>query len=320
MKKVVLIGVPHHCNLGDHAIASAEKLFIERYFPDYTYTDVAEENVYKCIDKLKKIITDEDIIMLHGGGNFGSQYPFTEIGRRLVIQSFPNNNIILFPQTIFFEDTEKGQEEFEIAKKIYGNHNKLILIAREEKSYAIMRENFKNNKVFLTPDIVTILNEMKDDGIERSGALMILRDDPESKVSKDINKEIEKILNKYYINIERTDTAQGGNILGHQRKQRLNEMFDKYRKSEFVITDRLHGMIFAAITGTPCIALDNYNHKIKYTSKWLERFEYIRYIENYSDLEKIENIIKELKQIKSGKYDNKFALDIFDEIMGEINI
>ena len=31
MKKVVLLGVPHHCNLGDHAIALSEKKFIKKY-------------------------------------------------------------------------------------------------------------------------------------------------------------------------------------------------------------------------------------------------------------------------------------------------
>ena len=29
------------------------------------------------------------------------------------------------------------------------------------------------------------------------------------------------------------------------------------------MTDRLHGMIFSVITGTPCIVFDNFNSKIK---------------------------------------------------------
>lgn len=38
----------------------------------------------------------------------------------------------------------------------------------------------------------------------------------------------------------------------------------KFRECELVITDRIHGMIFAAITGTPCIALSNYKIKGTY--------------------------------------------------------
>ncbi len=41
------------------------------------------------------------------------------------------------------------------------------------------------------------------------------------------------------------------------RMEELNSKFAEFLSSGLVITDRLHGMIFAAITGTPCIALDN---------------------------------------------------------------
>ena len=40
-------------------------------------------------------------------------------------------------------------------------------------------------------------------------------------------------------------------------EEKIEEMLKKYRKCQLVITDRLHGMIFAAITSTPCIALGN---------------------------------------------------------------
>lgn len=320
MKKVILIGVPHHCNLGDHAIAIAEKKFIDKYFPEYIYNEVAEENTVKCIDKLKTVINNEDIIMIHGGGNFGNQYPLSENGRRLIIQNFPENNIILFPQTIFFDSTEEGKKELEISKKIYNNHKKLVLMAREEKSYEIMKDNFKNNKIFLTPDIVTILNECKKQNVKRNGVLIILRNDAEAKINDNEKTNLLDIIKKYYDNIIFTDTAKGGRILGHQRKDKLDELFDEYRRSELVITDRLHGMIFAAITGTPCIAISNYNHKIKYTYKWLEKFNFIRYIEDYKAFNEFENIIKDLKEIKNGEYNNEFAIDIFDKVMEAINL
>ena len=191
-------------------------------------------------------------------------------------------------------------------------------MAREEKSYEIMKENFKNNKVFLTPDIVTILNETNSNESKREGALIILRNDEETKVSKKINNDIEEILKMYFTKVERSDTAQGGSIMEHKKREKLNDMFDMYRSSELVVTDRLHGMIFAAITETPCIAFDNYNHKIKYTSRWFKHCEYIKYIENHEDLEQLKKDILILKQIKDRKYDNKFAIDIFDDVMQEI--
>ena len=40
MKKVVLMGVPHHNNLGDHAIVLAEREYIEDNFKEYEYYEV----------------------------------------------------------------------------------------------------------------------------------------------------------------------------------------------------------------------------------------------------------------------------------------
>jgi len=315
MKKAILIGVPHHCNLGDHAIAVAERELIKRYYLDYEYREVAEENVHKCIEKIEKNIEKDDILFFHGGGNLGNQYLFIETARRKVIEKFPENQIIVFPETIFFQDNEEGQKELEITKNIYNRHKNLVLLAREEKSYEIMKKVFSNNKVRLTPDIVTILQESKEK-TNRKGALFIIRNDSESKVEKDFVSEIEHICEKEYETIEYSDTAKGGQILGHESKQRLDEMLNKYRESELIITDRLHGMIFAAITGTPCIAVGNYNHKIRESAKWFKHLPYIKYIEQD---EEMQNIVKFIEKIKENyQYSNNFSLEIFDKTFEEI--
>lgn len=64
-----------------------------------------------------------------------------------------------------------------------------------------------------------------------------------------------------------------------------------------MLTDKLHGMIFLYITGTPCIVLANDNHKIEETYKhWLNNANYIRFIEKKT-VENILDAINELKQI-----------------------
>ena len=72
MKKVVLMGVPHHNNLGDNAIALAEKEFIKDFFPEYDYYEISEETIDKCVYKVIDYIAKDSLIFLHGGGNFGS--------------------------------------------------------------------------------------------------------------------------------------------------------------------------------------------------------------------------------------------------------
>ena len=90
----------------------------------------------------------------------------------------------------------------------------------------------------------------------------------------------------------------------------------KFRECELVITDRIHGMIFAAITGTPCIALSNYNYKVKGTYEWIKNLGYIKFTD---DINEIPTLIQELKNIKKIKYDNSFAVKKYEQIVQSIN-
>lgn len=308
--KVILMGIPHHNNLGDNAIVVAEKKYIEDYFKEYQYYEISEEALENCVDKAKEYINDDDIIFLHGGGNLGDEYLYVEEGRRKVIQLFPNNIIIIFPQTIYFSNTERGKRELEKSKKIYSEHKRLTIVAREKISYEIMKREFSNNNVIFTPDIVTYLNKTKE-GNEREGILFILRDDVEKSISKQQVDELTNIAKKYSGKIEFSDTARGKGILEKEREAKLEELFEKYRKAELVITDRLHGMIFAAITSTPCIALDNYNHKVRATFEILKFLDYIKYNDNINE---IEEQIKYLLNTKFEKYNNDFAINELKKI------
>ena len=94
------------------------------------------------------------------------------------------------------------------------------------------------------------------------------------------------------------------NIGGKKREEILDNKFKQFQTSQIVITDRLHGMIFATITETPCVVFGNFNHKIIESYKWLKNLEYIRFCNNMNE---IEDIIEEVIKTKNRKYDNKFA-------------
>lgn len=313
MKKAILMGVPHHNNLGDNAITIAEKQYINDNFKEYKYYEISEETLEKCVDKVKEYISENDIIFLHGGGNLGDEYLYVEEGRRKVIQVFPNNTIILFPQTIYFSKTKKGEQEFEKSKAIYSKHKKLTIIAREQISYEIMKKEFPKNRVIQTPDIVTYLNKTNENS-KREGLLFILRNDIEVNITSEQFENMDKIAKKYFNKIEYSDTARGAGILTKDREKKLEDLLEKYRKAQLVITDRLHGLIFAAITSTPCIALDNYNHKVKASYDVLKDLKYLRYVD---DVRTIEQHIKELLGKEFKKYDNKFAIEAFSKIKKE---
>lgn len=316
-QKIILVGVPYHGNLGDGAIYYAEHRFIKDYFKDYKFYHVSENAMRFCTNKIHKFINDDDIIFIHGGGNIGNLYKWQEDGRRKTIKKFKKNKIISFPQTIYFEDNEDGRKELEETKKIYNAHPDLTLIARESKSYVMMKECFPNNKVLFTPDIVTYLDETKDN-VTRKGALLVMRNDREMKLSNNEQAQIIKIVKDHYRDIKITDThlREDKPMVFDKRIDALDKKFNEFRKAELVITDRLHGMIFSAITSTPCIALGNSNHKIESSVKWFEKLKYIKFTNN---IEQIEEYINELKKLDNVRYDNSSFKEYFNQIIEIVN-
>ena len=65
------------------------------------------------------------------------------------------------------------------------------------------------------------------------------------------------------------------------REAEVERKLDEFRQSRLVITDRLHGMVFAAITGTPCIAFNNSSGKVEGVWRvWLRHLPYIKFVES----------------------------------------
>ena len=275
-KKIIIALAANYGNLGDLAITYAQKNFLEKNFNEYKILEIPIDETYSNMKSLKKIVNKQDIITIIGGGNFGNVYYDIERARQFFIKQFPNNKIVCFPQTIDFTNDKKGKKYFKKARKIYNHHKNLILFAREKKSFNIMKENF-NNKVYLVPDIVLSLNEQEPKEI-REDITICFRDDKENKIDKN---EKELLINK----------------LSENYKEKINYADTHIGNSKLVITDRLHGMIFCAITGTPCIALPNSNGKIEATyKKWLKDVPYIKFIKDITDDKLYQGIDKMLNK------------------------
>ncbi|MBU3179825.1 glycosyltransferase [Clostridium psychrophilum] len=318
---IFLVGTPNHGNLGDQAIVYAENKILGDNFKNHTIIEINTADLLKNLKSLKVNAKKDDIFVLHGGGNLGNEYFWEEEARRKIISEFKDNKIILFPQSIYFKDTENGKNELEKTKTIYNQHKDFTIIAREETSYSIMKEAFPNNNVIMTPDIVMYLNKTNP-VYHRSGALLSLRKDREGVLTQEQKDEIKNDVQSNFDKIIITDTVaecknQDNQVLEYmvnknQREKQLNKKWDQFKKVELVITDRLHGMVFCAITSTPCIVIANYNHKVKDTYAWLKDLNYIRFVD---DIDEIPSLIKELKNIKVKEYDNSFAMKNYEKII-----
>lgn len=266
-KRVFFLDAPSYGNLGDQAIAFAMREFIRKTLPDYSQFEIQEDEFPLYYRWLKKNIREEDVICLTGGGNMGTNYRVFEGIRRLVIGTFKNNLIVVFPQTIDYSSDSYGEREKHRSVQIYSKAKKLILAAREKKSYDIMQTVYYFSDVIFVPDIVMSLDYRKyrkDNG----EICYCFRKDLEKCVSEET---VQAILDKFH-----SDKSISTNYTEHERiteKERqiiLESRLKEFARAKLIITDRLHAMIFAYITGTPCIALPNSNGKIEGVYQWVK--------------------------------------------------
>ncbi|MCD2502362.1 polysaccharide pyruvyl transferase family protein [Clostridium sp. NSJ-145] len=296
-KKIIYMLLPSHGNIGDQAIALATLKYLKDKFNEFDIIEIYREDTYKYIKAIKQVINDDDIIILHGGGNMGNLYPVEEQDRRAIINLFPKNKIISMTQTISFSNDIEGDKELQETKETYNKHKDLTLIAREKRSYEIMKNEFDIKNIILNPDIVLYLNGMLDmKSMERKFIMTCLRSDKESILGNKKSIFISK-LNESYTEVFNYDTVVKKSLKGQERIDEVNDMFNKFMSSKLVITDRLHGMVFAAITKTPCIVTKSLDHKVVGTYEWIKDLNYIRLV-NDLEFDKIKPIIEELISLK----------------------
>lgn len=281
-KKCLVCLAADYGNLGDVAITYAQEKFLKERFPDYVIVDFPISKIISDLKSLSKVTTMDDIVTLTGGGYMGDRYFRSELLRQLIVRVFRNNKIISFPQTSDFSASFQSVELLRQAKKIYTSSPKLELWARENVSYEFMCNNFNNITIRLTPDIVMYLDEFHDND-NRSVITYCLRNDSEKCTTS--SQIIEFIKNNFFCeyNTEYYDTHIGDVKLSQeQRLIELNKIWNQFKKSKLVITDRLHGMIFAYITGTPAIVVPNNNFKIEACYEWIKDCGYIFYVKDLS--------------------------------------
>ena len=65
-----------------------------------------------------------------------------------------------------------------------------------------------------------------------------------------------------WIFVKETSTVVDENIPIGMSELYVYNKLTEFASARLVITDRLHGLIFSAITNTPCIAFDNLSGKV----------------------------------------------------------
>lgn len=315
-EKIFLIATPVHGNLGDQAIVMAEYKFLKEYYPNKKIIEVRNTDYQRFSNIIIRKIKNDDWIVIDGGGNLGTLWPDEDDKIGQILQQCCKNKIIIFPQTCFYELDNDGLYRLEKNRAIYNNCENLIVMLRDKNSFDFFSENFGKTKAIFTPDIVLSLH--LDNGLaERKGVLLCLRKDKEKVGDKVDIEEIKRFLIKKNIEFSFVDTVINKTVTSNNREKEVNQKWNEFKSSKIVITDRLHGMIFSAITGTPCIAIDNYSKKVSGVYyKWLSHLPYLKMIE---DNDGLKNEILFFCNSDATTYD--FYLEFcFKDIYKEINL
>jgi exopolysaccharide biosynthesis predicted pyruvyltransferase EpsI len=306
-----LLDIPEHKNTGDLFILRGELEFLNNFKFKCKYT------TGKTFFDRKKI-NSKNLILLHGGGNFGDLWIKHQKFRERVIYEFKKNPILIFPQTVYF----KYGFNLRRSISIFSEHPNLTICARDKKSYNFLKKHFSKNKILLVPDMAFFINLNKKNLSYKSynvkKILYICRRDKE--LTKEYNLDylkdcdirdwpsvelnllyvIENIIFKLinhslkFLKIKKRATS----FIFKKDKNLLKEGINFINKYNLIITNRLHGGIISLMLNKPTIILNNnYNKNKQFYLSWLKKFKNCYFANNQKELKKIlmENFKQHIK-------------------------
>ncbi|MDM1066144.1 polysaccharide pyruvyl transferase family protein [Myroides odoratimimus] len=297
----ILLDIPNHRNIGDSLIWKGEKEF----FKDLEYKCLGEFNRYTF---RKEVINDVNtVILLHGGGNFGDLYLSSQLFKRMIIESFPKNRIVLLPQTVDY--LNEGNKDLDF--NIFNKHNDLYFLLRDKESFDIVENRlFEKGKLFLCPDMAFYLDYDKFVVNKNNPlkTLLLSRTDGEA-VKEDISNVVKEDefdisdwptynyrnsflnkINNYYEVLEGKicnylkylpggtklfDSAYGFKKKGSMELH-ISEGIKFLNVYDKVYTTRLHGLILCVLLNKEIVIVDNAHKKcLRFYSCWLKEFNNI---------------------------------------------
>lgn len=301
----ILLNSPDYPNIGDHAIALAVRKFLKSLDKTRDIYEITSSHYRNS--NIREYIKENDILILTGGGYLGSLWIFLEDTVRNIIINHPNNPIYIFPQSLYFEDSDFGKRERQLTQQIYNQHKMLTVCLRDPLSYKLANDIFGDHvrKLFL-PDMVLLLDYSQEQ-FQRSGSLLCLREDRESVINKENKKLINEELQKNFNHVGFVSNICENTIDMTNREEAVSKFIKKLKTAEVVITDRLHTMLFCAISQTPCLATDNLNKKVLGLYEWIRHLDYIDTFTSPFDIpQKLKNVLNSTAKFDSDRYDAEF--------------
>lgn len=300
----IYLDVPYHANLGDTLIWQGTLDFLKTlpykclhssWYNSTKYKDIADKNP-NCH------------VILHGGGNFGDVWVECHKFRKKVIEDLPYHKIIIFPQTIYYQE----EKNLKVDAEFFSKYPNVTICARDKHSLKTLEDYFPNNPSLLVPDMAFFMDDhwLKPETTE-DRSLFLMRTDHELKDGETLNipegadisdwptlnsfggKLRYNLLRRFRFGLNRVDSLLESNI-----EQRFTDFYwknilrpynvklvvDFLQSYKHIYTTRMHAGILGVILGKSDINIyDNaYGKMAWFYETWLSDVEGIRMLNNNS--------------------------------------
>lgn len=273
----IFIDLPYYSNIGDTLIWQGTEDFLKRI-------------PYKCLlrasfhtfhyPKLKPPI---NIIMM-GGGNWGDLYLPHNILRKNVVRQYPDNNIIILPQTVFYEGARNARSD----ASIFRQHKHLTICARDRYSYRFLKAFGFSKNVILIPDMAFCIAQerLKKDATPTLHKDLLFKRIDKEESDVEIITSISSCYDTsdwplyegkdpkldYLFNLMQNGNHKAADdyALSTYLPSRIKTGIEFISQYDRVISNRLHGAILSILLGKEVYIIDNsYGKNSQYYDTWL---------------------------------------------------
>ena len=230
---------------------------------------------------LEPLIKPHEIILMHGGGNFGDLWRVHTNLRNDILTWFPNNKIIFLPQTVNYRNDSfiKHDLSFFKAKK------DLVITVRSKPSFEFVQKQFANIESHFIPDSAYMLGDITPLVSPPLYDILILkRTDHEAVFSSeqwtravypllglthsyqfadwyDFDEKKSLWGTGYYKagnDLRSSKSLEAVASIADQRTKLINRIVAQAR---VVVTDRMHGTIWSMLMGKPFVIVSEIYRK-----------------------------------------------------------
>ncbi len=319
-KRIFYCGICETSNMGDIAQTFCTLNWLSKNYPAYGIvlckTSVLMEPRCRFVEKLKEIANKEDIIVFQSGYNTHDIDGYEDLMHQKVIKAFPNNEVLMLPQTVYFISEKRKRQ----CSEVYNAHKRMLFLARDPKSETTAKEMFPDLTVKLFPDIVTsLVGYTENAGNSRSGIYLCRRHDVEQYYVDEDYKSFEEALSQFdKVTMSDTVITASNDEIYTNLKKYVEDIIDYFGQFRLVVTDKFHGLVFSLVSNTPVIVLRTKDHKVTSGYEWFSKIypDTVFFADSADEIKDITNRV--LVSYKYKVLDNYFDQEYYQKLRSYI--